>query len=187
MRCCCALALGLPIGALSAQEAPPLAAGARVRVLAPKPDCTYPEVAPCYRKVVGSLESLDSTTIVVRRENGETVNVSRAPGTRLDVSTGRGACSEHRGACVGLGFFGGAALGVVVGFLSVQSQGGARTCGDNLCELVYVFTVPGGAVLGTIVGAVVGGEDWERTDLPARLSVGPDGSGGLRFGLTVQF
>ena len=188
--CRFALALGLPLGALGAQQGPALAAGARVRVIVPNPGCIFPQTPSCYRTVVGSLVAIDSATIVVRRENAETVNVSRAPGTRLDVSTGRGACSRDRGACIGLGFLGGAALGAAVGFLSVQSHGGAgsgTSCNENLCELVYLFTVPAGAVVGMIVGAVVGGEHWERRGLPARLSVGPAGSGGVRVGLTLQF
>ena len=142
------------------------------------------------REVVGSLESIDSATIVVRRENGEILHVPRAPGTRLDVSTSRGACSRHRGRCIALGFLGGAGLGAVVGWISVQSQGGAgsgTSCNENLCELVYLVTVPAGAVLGTIVGAVTGGEDWESADLPARVSVGPDGSGRFAVGLSLRF
>jgi hypothetical protein len=54
----------------------------------------------------------------------------------------------------------GAALGAAVGFISVQSQGGAKRCGESLCELVYAFTIPGGALVGMIVGAVVGAEHW---------------------------
>jgi hypothetical protein len=184
--CCFALALGLPLAALNAQEEPALAAGARVRVLGPKADCNSPEVAPCYRKVVGSLESIDSATIIIRSEAGETVRVSRAPGTRLELNTHRGGCSGRRGECVALGFLGGAALGVVVAFISVEAQGGARACGENLCELAYWLAVPA-AVVGTIVGAVTGGDDWEDADVPARLSVGPDGSGGLQVGLTLPF
>ena len=185
--CRCALALGLPLSGVAAQEPPALGAGARVRVHAPKPVCTYPEAAPCYGKVVGSLLSLDSASIVIRRENGETVRVSRAPGVRLDVSTSRGACSENRGTCVVLGLLGGAGVGAAAGLISVASQGGARTCGENLCELIYWFTVPAGAVLGTIVGATVGGEDWEAADLPARLSVAPAGSGRLAIGVSLRF
>jgi hypothetical protein len=182
--CCFALALGLPLGALGAQHSPALAAGARVRVLAPKPVCTYPEAAPCYRTVIGSLESFDSATIVVQRETGETVTVSRAPGTRMEVSGGPSFCSPDRGRCVILGLMGGAGLGALVGHLSVQSQGGESACE---CGLVYLLTVPAGAVLGTIVGALVGGEDWERADLPARLSVGPDSSGRFAVGLSLRF
>jgi hypothetical protein len=183
-----ALALGLPLGALKAQQTPAVVAGARVRVLAPKPVCNSPEKWPCYREVVGTLASIDSATIVVRLENAEAVNVSRAPDTKLEVSTGRSACSRHRGACVGLGFLGGAAVGALGAWISVQAQGGVSKCGENLCELAYVVAIPAGAVVGTIVGAVVGGgEDWEGADLPARLSVGPDGSGGVRLGLMLPF
>jgi hypothetical protein len=184
----CALALGVPLSGLGAQaeEPPALAAGDRVRVVAPKPVCTYPEAAPCYGQVVGLLQSIDSASIVIWRENGGTVRVSRAPGVRLDVSTGRGACSEHRGSCVVLGLLGGAGVGAAVGLVSVQSQGGARACGENLCELIYWFTVPAGAVLGAIVGAVAGREDWEAADLPARLSVGPAGPGRLALAVSLR-
>ncbi len=185
--CCWAIALGLPLGRLGAQEPPALAAGARVRVLAPKPICTYPEMAPCYGKVVGSLESIDSASIVIRRETGDTVRISRAPGVRLEVGSGRRACSEHRGSCVVLGLLGGAAVGAAVGFVSVESQGGPSACGENLCELIYVLTVPAGAVLGTIVGALVGPEDWEAAELPARLSLGPAGAGRLAIGVSLRF
>ena len=190
-RICCgfALALGLPV-VLGGQEAPALAVGTRIRLIPPTLVCNYTGAASCYSKVVGSLESIDSATIVVRRENGETVDVPHAPGTQLDVSTSRGACSRHRGGCIALGFFGGAGVGALVGWISVQAQGGAgsgTSCNENLCELVYLVTVPAGAVLGTIVGAVMGGEDWERADIPARLSVGPDGSGRFSVGLSLRF
>src|SRR5260370_27552724 len=131
--CCWAIALGLPLGRLGAQEPPALAAGARGRVLAPKPICTYPEMAPCYGKVVGSLESIDSASIVIRRETGDTVRISRAPGVRLEVGSGRRACSEHRGSWVVLGLFGGAAVGAAAAcaFLRVHDRptaGPERRC-----------------------------------------------------------
>lgn len=191
MKCiwCCALALGLPLGALGGQETPPLAPGARVRVIAPNLVCNHPGAAPCYRKVVGSLESIDSAIIVVRRESGETVNVPRAPGTLLDVSTSRGACSRHRGGCVALGFLGGVGVGALVGWISVQAQGGASgpNCSENPCELVYLLTLPAGAVLGTIVGAVVGGDHWENVQPPVRVGLWPDGPGRLALGVSVPF
>jgi len=173
---CFALALGLPLGALGAQETPALAPGARVRVTA----------NDGWSSVVGSLETIDSGTIVVRRNNGTTVAFPRERVTQLDVSGGPGACSGGgRVGCVALGVPGGAALGVLAGGVYVESQGGSRVCG--MCGLVLVFTVPAGAVLGTVVGAVVGGEHWEPADLPARLSVGPDGSGRFAVGLSLRF
>src|SRR5260370_5377390 len=132
--CCWAIALGLPLGRLGAQEPPALAAGARVRVLAPKPICIYPEMAPCYGKVVGSLESIDSASIVIRRETGDTVRISRAPGVRLEVSSGRRACSEHRGSCVVLGLLGGAAVRAAGRFVSGGSHAGPRACGAARCQ-----------------------------------------------------
>src|SRR5439155_323357 len=99
---CFALALGLPLGALGAQETPALAPGVRVRVTAPD---GWRDVGP------GSLEAIDSATIVVRRANGTTVAFPRERGTQLEVSWGPGACSggARRGGCIALGFLGGAA------------------------------------------------------------------------------
>ncbi len=90
-----------------------------------------------------------------------------------------------------LGFLGGAAVGALAGFVIVQSQGGANssTCtgNENPCTLIYLLTLPAGAVLGSVVGAVVGGEHWKTTPMPARLSVGSAGSGRWSFGLSVGF
>src|SRR5947199_268406 len=129
----------------------------------------------------GRLEATDSATIVVRRANGTTVAFPRERGTRLEVSGGPGACSGgHRGGCVALGFLGGAALGVLA---PVVSSG---TCRRLVCGL-FVVTVPAGVVLGTIVGAVVGGEHWRTVEPPAWISVGPVGPGRFAVGLSVQF
>ena len=115
--CYSALALSLrltALTALTAQEMPELAPGARVRLFAPKAVCDYLEVAPCSRRVVGLLVSVDSATIVVRSESGEPVRVPRSPATELELNTHCGACSGRRGECVALGLLGGAALGPCV-------------------------------------------------------------------------
>src|SRR5437763_7213090 len=171
---CFALALGLPVGALGAQETPALAPGVRVRVTAPD---GWRDVGP------GSLEAIDSATIVVRRANGTTVAFPRERGTQLEVSWGPGACSggARRGGCIALGFLGGAALGIPAGFVWVRSS----NCRE-LCGLAFVVTVPAGAVLGTIVGAVVGGEHWRPVEPPARISVGPVGPEMTAVGVSVQ-
>src|SRR3989442_3373772 len=83
--CSFALALGLPLSALGAQEAPAVAAGTRVRVTAPD---GWRDVGP------GSLEAIDSATIVVRRANGTTVAFPRERGTQLEVSGGPRVCSR---------------------------------------------------------------------------------------------
>lgn len=166
-----ALTLLLPVAASVAQDAPALARGARVRVTGPN------------RRVVGQLESIDSATIVVRRQRGDLVTLERAAPTSLDVSAGPGSCSPgRRGSCVALGFLGGAVVGIGVGAIAVSG------CHSELCGLYYLLTVPAGAVLGTIVGAVVGGEHWERVEMPARITFAPDARGNaVRVALRVPF
>jgi len=184
LRICVALLLGAPLGVLRAQDSITLVPGARVRVRTPEPDCENPKTSFCPRRsVIGTLASMDSATIVLRDENGAVVRVSRVPDTRLDLSTGSGACGHHRAQCVGLGFLGGAAAGVLAGFVSVESQGGAKACGENLCELIYWFTIPIGALAGAIVGGVVGAEHWHEVDPPVRVGLRPDGH---NFALTVS-
>lgn len=167
--CCLAFTLAFPLGAPAAQEPPTLAPGTRVRVTSQD------------GRAVGTLESIDSASIVVRRQNGRLANLSRGPGTRVDVSAGPGTCSPgHRGTCVLVGFLGGAALGFGVGALAVSS------CDDVLCALYYFLTVPAGAVVGTLVGAVVGGEHWNRAELPVRVSLAPGVPGAMQPGRAVR-
>jgi hypothetical protein len=176
---CVAVALALPLGALGAQEAPVLQSGARVRV---RNDDHFTRV-----RVVGTLESIDSSSVIVRRENGESVTVPRQPGTRLDVSAGPGMCSGgRRSNCVVIGFLGGAAVGVLAG---IPIKRGSRCGGENglPCGFIYLATIPLGALVGTMVGLLVGDEHWHRAELPARLSIGPDGSGRFAVGLSVPF
>jgi len=107
-----------------------------------------------FKRVVGTLESIDSSSIVVRRDNGDSVDFPRGPSTRLDVSAGPGLCSEgRRGNCAVIGLFGGAGLGFLAGAVVI----GGSNCGEE-CGLAYLFTVPLGALVGIVVGASVGGE-----------------------------
>lgn len=171
---CLAVTLVLPLVALAAQEVPVVQSGSRVRV-------TYDPFGTHFVRVVGMLESIDSTTIVVRDNEG-LLSIPREGSTQLDVSAGPGACSGGgRGGCVAIGFFGGAALGVLAGL----AAGGANTCGDCMNGLVFLFTVPAGAVVGTVIGAVVGGEHWRSVTPPARLSMEPNGARGLKLGLSL--
>ena len=173
---CLAVALVLPFSSLVAQEPPTLAPGSRVRVSTPD------------ERVVGALAAIDGASIVVRRKDGSLDSLPMTPRTRLDVSGGPGLCSPgRRGTCVAVGFLGGAALGAVVGAVAVPD------CSDELCVLVYFVTVPAGALVGTIVGAVLGGEHWNRTEPPARLTLasGDPGSSrpwrAIRMGVRVPF
>jgi len=148
------VAAGL-FGPLSAQQTPTLAPGTRVRV----------------GGVVGTLESIDSASIILRRADGRVANLPLARSTRVDVSTGRGICSPgHRGTCVLVGFLGGTALGALVAANKIRKDHWS----DNLGDLAYLgMYVPGGAAVGMIVGVLVGGEHWKRAALPVHLSVAP--------------
>jgi hypothetical protein len=186
IRCTAVLALGLPFGALSAQDTPALAPGARVRVTAPAPDCEHPDMRFCPRRqVVGTLTTIDSQRITLRDEHGATLDIARGPGTRLDLSAGPGACGVHRGHCVGLGFLGGAAVGALVGFAWLRSQG--TSCNDSPCGVILLITTPGGAFLGAAVGGLLGSEHWHTVDAPVRVGFGPDGSRRFALRLSVRF
>jgi hypothetical protein len=134
--------------------------------------------------VVGTLASVDSVTVVVRNEEGRTENVPRVSGIELDVSDGPGFCGGRRRApCVGAGLIGGAALGTLYGAIWAH----ARTICAADCGRVYWVSIPIGAALGTLVGAVVEGEHWTPTPLPARLSLAPGDHGRFSLGLSMRF
>jgi len=63
--------------------------------------------------------------------------------------------------------------------------GGHR--GENLCELVYLVTVPGGALVGMIVGGVLGAEHWHTVEPPIRVGLTPSGPGRWAFGFSAHF
>lgn len=179
------VALSLQLNALSAQETPALVLGVRVRVVRPDPGCGAPGAFWCRRwKVVGTLASVDSLTVVVRNQDGRSENVPRVPGIQLDVSQGPGLCGRHRVPCVGAGLIGGGALGTLYG--AIWAHAHRTSCAEN-CGLVYFVSVPVGAALGTLVGAMIGGEHWAPTPLPARLSVAPSNHARFLLGLSMQF
>jgi|SRR5712692_6487343 len=170
---CFAVALALPLATLDAQQPPVVQSGTRVRVMNDETVYSY--------LVVGTLESVDSSTIILRRDDGETVKVPRRPLTRLDVSAGPGACGRgRRPKCLVIGALGGAVLGVAAVIAAGQVAPIEASTG-------LAYTVPLGALLGVMIGAVVPGEHWKSASLPARLSLGPNGSGRFALGLSVRF
>ena len=176
---CLALVLALPIRAPAAQNSPTLARGARVRV-------TTPDARGW---VVGTLESVDSTSIVLRRENGEAAVLPRGRTTQVDVSAGPGSCSPgHRARCVLVGFLIGAGVTAAVAELSWQNSTSEAPEG----VAVLMLAVPG-ALVGTIVGALRGGEHWNSIELPVRLTLTPGRPGsvhpgrGVRVGVRLAF
>ncbi len=168
LLCCLTLALAVPLVAV-AQESPSLSPspslwlspGTRVRVISPH--------GRSFRNVVGALESIDRNSIVVRRQNGTYARLPRMASTRLAVSQGPGACSNgRRGGCVVVGLLAGGVLGAGAGAIQASSCRGKAYCG-----LVYLVTVPVGALLGTAVGAIIGGERWRAAEPPVHLTITP--------------
>ncbi|HVH31353.1 MAG TPA: hypothetical protein VNA31_06780 [bacterium] len=181
LRCFFVVALALPLRVLDAQEPPRVSLGTRVRVS--NDSKARERYGLSTGRVVGTLESLGSSTITVRGDNGESTAVPRLPSTRLDVSAGPGSCSgSRRAGCIVVGFFGGALVGVLAG---VAAGGAGDTCEG--CGLAFLLTVPAGAVLGTVIGAVVGREHWEAVALPAHVSLVPHGSGRFTLGVSLRF
>jgi len=169
---CSAIVLIFAVNRLPAQEPPAPALGDRVRVTS----------ADRHRSAKGVLESIEGDTIVVRRSNGALTKFPRDPRPRIDVSTGSGMCGEgRRAACVIGGFFGGALLGLGAGAIATQS-----CSGEELCGLEYLVTIPAGALVGTVVGALIGGEHWRRVDVPVTLGFRPERPGRVAVGVTLQ-
>lgn len=170
--CCFALALGLPLGALAAQETPALTAGARVRVIAP-PVCNYAEAAPCFRRVVGTLESLQADTVVIAPDSAPAQVINLSDGQHLEMSLGlRG----HGGT----GALIGAIVGLVVVHQSWQSCGG---CEGEVPLVGALLGVAGGASLGAITGSLIRSEVWVPVQTAGiRIVAGPG-----RAGFMVSF
>ena len=155
-----------------------LAAAQQPLILAPG---TRVRVTTDTRRTTGTLESIDSATFVVRARNGTSVTFQRESDLQLDVSGGPGMCGEgRRFGCVALGFLGGGVAGIGVGALAVSN------CDDELCGLLYLVTVPVGALVGTVVGALLPGDRWKQAELPAVTYLVPEAAGERRVRLGVQ-
>ncbi len=61
------------------------------------------------------------------------------------------------------------------GFKSIRATGSSE-----------VATNASGALVGTIVGAVVGGEHWQHVEPPVRVALFPESHGRLALGLSVS-
>jgi hypothetical protein len=169
---CLALALALPLGALRAQDTKTLAPGTRVRVWT-RFNCEL-RGPSCPHWVVGTLASIDSLSIVLHDESGEVVRLAQTPNTRLQVSTHSGPC--FGGSCAGVGLVAGAVAGTLVAW---------RKCSSD-CENAYFSLTPAGALLGTIVGALIGDEHWERVEPPMRVGFRADGHGRVALGMSMR-
>lgn len=174
-------------GTASGQEAgtlpPGVQVGARVRASTPRA-----------ATVTGRLVAASADTLRVLRDRAaDTVSVAVSRLTSLDLSTGQ---HKRRLAGAAIGFFGGAALGAVVGAVTYRKQ--ACAPGTWFCDypgragdMVAGAVLFGGA--GTIVGAIVGAgraDTWQRVIPRETTQVGlvvPGAAGRLAVGASLRF
>jgi hypothetical protein len=157
-----AVSLVVPLSTLSAQQPPPVEAGARVQVTAP--DCGFD-------KHDATLEALRGDRLVF-----DTTECPLGSVTRLDVSRGRKRKTV---------------TGAVVGVLAGVAVGGGLAVANSDEEGALIF-VPFGALAGTLLGTAIGTvtktERWEEVPLDQlRVSVAPQRDGRFGFGISVVF
>ena len=147
-----------PPASMAAQESDTLAVAARVRA----------RVAPSGQAYTGSIAALRNDTLVLDRGQRGVLAVPLASVVQLERSRGPGWCRRRPGArlgCIALGIVSGAVIGGVISYQATK-------CDDcDLSGIGVIFGVPVGAGVGLIVGALVGGERWERVPVPG--STGP--------------
>jgi hypothetical protein len=159
-----ALLASAPHTPLSAQETSAFQVGARIRVWSSAPETTG--------RVARVLKVRSDTLLLEAERPLAQLAVPVRTLTRLELSRGRGA--PVAGTVVGLvvGVAAGAAAGALVGALSVAHARSSNNCPDGNCGFVYLGTVPAGALVGLVAGAVVGHrlgrEHWTAVPLPLR-------------------
>lgn len=166
------LLLRTPVHAQGSAVAP----GTRVRV---QPRCTGTDAGRPCRAVVGRLLAPIGDGLLVEDAHGVTRRIDLATGSRVERSAG-----YRRHTLLGLGL--GSLVGLGAGALLYS---GCTTGGedDGFCGFYYLATVPGGAALGTVVGALTRTERWEAVSAPTTtLHVWPL-PGRTTVALTVPF
>lgn len=145
------MALLLPPVSLSAQVAavPP---GARVRVQHP---CGVADSARACTTLIGRALRPVGDSLLVEDEHGVIRGVALLSGARLERSAG-----YRRHTLLGLGLGALAGLGSGALLASGCTQGG-RGEDDGLCNLHYLISIPAGAAVGALVGALIRTERWE--------------------------
>jgi len=185
----CSVALLLACAsALSAQDTTFVHQGARVRVtfearteVADHSGSIWYSLEPV--RLVGSATMLKSDTLVFLPEDAESpLSIPRSRIETIEVSHGK---KSNIGKGAWIGAVGGVVAGAVFGALV--------ECGDwsrGQCVLAGVIIfAPGGAILGTGIGALLPSERWIEAEIPApapvALNVGKDGSVRLAFSVRL--
>ena len=158
----------------TADETPPLEAGARVRVV----------VSSGQGRLTGGLLAVDNERLTLQIENEKTPRVlPRAEVTALAVSAGRR--SRGRGALLGAGV--GVVVGAVIGFAGGDDPNvdeGGLTASENAVEGAGIF-----GAIGALIGlAIPPGERWKEVPLDrVRVSLLPVRGRGVRVSVVVPF
>ena len=169
--------LFIPLQSITAQQAPPIEAGARVRVTAPDLGL---------KKSVGTcLELSDGSMRFAPPPGVDPQTIPFASMTRLDVHRGR---HGHPWLGAGIGFLAGAATGAVFGSaLCKETDCTEEDKGDVVVASAAIFGA-GGALLGALFGAAFQTDRWEEVPLDQlRVSFVPQRDGRFALGLSVEF
>ena len=140
--------LVLPSG-LHAQ-APTLTPGSRVRVW---PACPASTPARACSPVIGQFLGFQGDSLLIQEDGGPPRVIPGDPAMRLEVSAGR---RGHTLLGLGVGTLTGLATGAAL--VSSCTTGSED---DGLCNIYYLITVPAGAGLGSILGALIRTDRWQ--------------------------
>jgi len=164
------LLLIVPLADLMAQEIPPLAPGARVRVSVRQQG-----------RQIGTLVAVKADTLVLKAESRNVpLAIPITSVSRLDIS--RGQASFGKGALRGAGI--GLLVGVAYPTVEFMKNGNE----DGLFPLMLMFGSLGGTFLGALIGGSRPGEQWERVPLERiRVSLSPQRGGGIRLAASFKF
>jgi hypothetical protein len=167
-----------PVATIAAQQAPPVKAGDRVRVIAPGVSGS---------PFVGAVVALEADSLVVH-DSMDTWRLSLASVEKVDLSQGR---KSHALLGAGIGFVvgGGVAIAVLYtgGSTSLCDQS-ANQDAMNSGECIGLTALGGaaGAGLGAIIGGLIRTERWQNIPLERlRVSLSPQAGGRLGLALAV--
>lgn len=158
-----------------AQSAPPLTPGAEVRVHSPSASGRY------------VVDGHSPQTLTLRDSTGAIVHVPLGSVTELEVSRGRRTAGSRALRGAGFGLLAGAGSGAVIGFASGDDPAGFMSfSAEEKALMAGVLMGGAGAVLGTVVGLLSRGEQWEAVPLNS-VRTAPATDGGMTIGYAIRF